>query len=87
MRKHDKLPSFLSQLSFSGFANKEQMIDKIKAQTTIEQDKANELREVLSAKQELAKARAINKVIRREISVTNETRATIPNVKTILEEK
>lgn len=82
LRKSNRLPNWLSSLSI---ANPTKTVTKIESYIELEQKKAQELRAILSAKQKLAKARAINSALRREIASTNESSIIIP--KNLLEDK
>ena len=82
LRKSNRLPNWLSGLST---ANPTKTINKIESSIELEQKKAQELRAILTAKQRLAKARAINSALRREIASTHESAIIIP--KSLLEEQ
>lgn len=70
LRKKGRLPTWLSS---SSTTNSTQTISKIETHIELEEKKAEELRAVLSAKQKLARAKAINSALRREIGSTSES--------------
>lgn len=78
--KQNKLPSWLSLPDFlSGFLSPhpEELVEKLKARTELEKEKAKELQEILQAKQELMQAKAQNSKLRRSIAEVNETNVSL----------
>ena len=75
LRRTNRLPDFLSNLSSN---NSTKTLKNIESSIEAEEEKAQELRTVLSAKQKLARAKAVNTALRKEIRSTNESSVIVP---------
>lgn len=82
LKRQNKLPSFLSNIIKSS-----QTIEQLNTLTEQENTKTLELRTLLEAKQKLAKAKAVNSALRKQINNTAESTIPLAQVRASLENK